>query len=82
VVLLDGTWEVAVANWLDENLYTWKRNTNRFSYLNLKGNVSHYTPDFWVTEFNSYLEIKGYETSLDRCKWSQFSEPLIVWKKK
>ena len=47
---------------------------------NLKGTISHYVPDFWVEELNSYVEVKGYETALDRCKWSQFKEPLVVWK--
>jgi hypothetical protein len=81
-VYLDGTWELAVAKWLDKNGYNWKRNTKRFQYINLKEKISHYVPDFWVDEFNSYLEVKGYETALDRCKWSQFKDPLIVWKKK
>lgn len=80
-VFLDGTWELKVAEWLDKQNYKWIRNTKRFQYTNLKGSISHYTPDFWVDEFNAYLEVKGYETSLDRCKWSQFNEPLLVWKK-
>jgi len=25
--------------------------------------------------------VKGFETELDRCKWNQFKESLIVWKK-
>ena len=80
-VYLDGTWELAVAVWLDTKKYNWKRNTKRFQYINLKGTISHYVPDFWVEELNGYLEIKGYETELDRCKWSQFPETLTVWKK-
>lgn len=81
-VHLDGTWELAVAKWLDSKEYRWKRNTKRFQYTNLKGTISHYVPDFWVDELNSYVEVKGYETELDRCKWSQFTDPLIVWKRK
>ena len=81
-IYLDGTWELAVAKWLDENQYNWKRNTKRFQYINLKGLISHYVPDFWVEELGGYLEVKGYETDLDRCKWSQFNETLIVWKRK
>ena len=50
--------------------------------MNLKNQISYYTPDFWVEELNGYLEIKGYETELDRCKWKQFSETLTIWKKK
>lgn len=82
IVSVDGTWELAVAKWLDSKGYNWKRNTIRFPYTNLKGTLSHYTPDFFVEELGGYLEIKGYETDLDRCKWSQFSETLTVWKKK
>lgn len=81
-VTLDGTWELETAKWLDKNKYNWKRNKNRFEYTHLNGNLRHYTPDFWVEEFDGYLEIKGYETDLDRCKWSQFPDKLIVWKKK
>lgn len=81
-VSLDGTWELAVAKWLDRRNYNWKRNTTRFKYVNLKNKISFYIPDFWVEELNGYLEIKGYETDLDRSKWSQFKEPLTVWKRK
>lgn len=80
-VMLDGTWELAVAQWLDKKGWTWNRNKIRFPYINLKGNLSYYTPDFYVQELGGYLEIKGYETDLDRCKWKQFTEPLTVWKK-
>jgi hypothetical protein len=81
-ITVDGTWELAVAKWLDAQQYNWKRNTKRFQYTNLKNVTSHYTPDFWVEELNGYLEVKGYETELDRCKWQQFTENLTVWKKK
>lgn len=82
-IWVDGTWELAVAKWLDEQKYNWRRNKNRFKYIHYKtGRISNYTPDFWVEELGGYLEIKGYETALDRCKWSQFTESLIVWKKK
>lgn len=80
-VSLDGTWELKVAKWLDKQGYTWTRNTIFFQYKNLEGKLATYTPDFYVHEFNSYLEVKGYETELDRCKWSQFPGNLIIWKK-
>ena len=81
-ITLDGTWELEVAKWLDAQNYNWKRNKQRFQYINLKNVISYYTPDFWVEELNGYLEVKGYETELDRCKWQQFTENLIVWKRK
>ena len=81
-ITVDGTWELRVAKWLDNNNYTWHRNKKRFAYFNkFREKISHYTPDFYIEEWKSYLEIKGYETELDRCKWSQFKEPLIIWKK-
>lgn len=81
-VSLDGTWELKTAKWLDNQALTWRRNRDRFAYINLKGVAAFYTPDFYIEEWSSYLEVKGYETELDRCKWSQFPEKLIVWKSK
>ena len=80
-VSLDGTWELVVAQWLDLKGYNWRRNTKRFQYTNLKGGVSYYTPDFWI-EGIGYVEVKGYKTKLDECKWSQFPENLTVWFRK
>jgi hypothetical protein len=81
LISVDGTWELAVAKYLDKLKYNWRRNTKRFQYINLQGKISHYTPDFYVEELGGYLEVKGYETELDRCKWTQFKEKLTIWKK-
>lgn len=80
-VKLDGSWELCVAIYLDDKNINWNRNKNRFKYINLKNKESNYTPDFFIKEWDSYLEVKGYETKLDLCKWGQFKCPLIVWKK-
>jgi hypothetical protein len=80
-VYLDGTWELAVAKWLDKKQYNWKRNTKRFQYTNLKGTISHYVPDFWVEELNSYVEVKGYKTDRDIAKWNYFPKQLTVIQK-
>jgi PAB1-binding protein PBP1 len=39
-----------------------------------------YTPDFYLTESDEYIEIKGYKTEKDKAKWSQFpkNKKLIV----
>lgn len=81
IITVDGSWEYHVAEYLDRNNINWKRNTDRFEYINLKGNKSTYKPDFYLIDTNEYLEIKGYETDLDRCKWQQFPNKLLVWKK-
>ena len=81
-IKVDGSWELKYAQYLDSIGVIWERNKKRFPYLNLKKEYSTYCPDFWVEDWNTYIEIKGYETELDRCKWSQFKEPLIVIRKK
>lgn len=81
-IKVDGTWELKVAQYLDSIDVVWERNKTRFPYIKLDGKKSTYQPDFWIESWNTYLEVKGYETDLDRCKWAQFKNPLIIWKKK
>lgn len=59
----------------------WQRNKKRFDYLNLQNKKSTYCPDFYLPDFDIYIEVKGYETDLDRCKWSQFKNKLLILKK-
>ena len=81
LVSLDGTWELITAFWLDYKQFNWKRNTKRFKYIHLNGKESYYTPDFYVGGLG-YVEVKGYKTKLDDCKWTQFNEPLTIWLEK
>ena len=80
-IKVDGTWELSVAKYLDSINVIWARPTERFTYINLIGKESTYKPDFYVKDWDSYIEVKGYETDLDKCKWSQFPNKLMVWKK-
>ena len=80
-ISVDGTWELKTAKYFDSLGVKWKRNTKRFKYINLEGKVSHYTPDFWIDDWDTYIEVKGYKTELDDCKWKQFTEKLEVWDK-
>jgi hypothetical protein len=80
-ISVDGTWELLVAKYLDSLNVTWNRNKNKFVYTHLNGKESTYTPDFYVKEWDAYIEVKGYETELDKCKWKQFPHKLLVWKK-
>jgi len=81
-IIVDGTWELSVSKYLDSIGVIWERNKTRFPYINLNGTTSTYCPDFWVDDWNSYIEVKGYKTDLDKCKWSQFKDNLIIWEKK
>lgn len=80
-IKVDGTWELKVAKHLDELNVHWIRNKKRFDYIKPDGSKSTYQPDFYVKDWDIYLEIKGYETELDRAKWKQFPEKLQVWYK-
>lgn len=81
-VTVDGLWELNVCKFLDSQKIKWERNKKRFKYTDTEGRMRSYCPDFYLVESDTFLEIKGFETDLDRLKWSQFSEKLIVWKKK
>ena len=81
-IKIDGSWELKVAQYLDKIKVSWIRNKKRFDYVNEKNTISTYCPDFFVYDWNTYIEVKGYQTDKDLLKWAQFVEPLIVWKKK
>lgn len=74
-----GLWEVKFAMNLDDKNVKWRRPTEKFQYI-FEGKSRNYTPDFWIPELESYVEIKGYTTPKDEAKWSQFPLKLIVLK--
>ena len=71
-----------MCQYLDKKKYIQKRNKIRFPYIKPDGKKATYQPDFYVDDWNSYVEVKGYETELDKCKWSQITNPLIIIRKK
>ena len=82
-VKLDGGWELSVAKYLDNLNVKWIRNKQRFSYWNsIKNCESTYCPDFFVEDWNKFIEVKGYETDLDKIKWEQFKGNLEIWNSK
>lgn len=56
-VKLDSTYEVEVAKSLDFNNVKWER-CKRFPYV-VDGKLHYYTPDFYLPEYNVYLEPKN-----------------------
>ena len=81
IVRLDGFWELLIAIYFDVLKLHWIRNTEKFEYSNLKGKASTYTPDFYINEWHTYIEIKGYRDRLSQCKQRQFKYPLEMWGK-
>lgn len=81
VISVDGSWEEIFAHFLDSLNIKWQRNIQRFDYNNEYGVRSKYTPDFYIAEYDLYVEVKGYETAKDRCKWVDFPHKLRIIRK-
>lgn len=81
LVKLDGSWELATAEYLDHNKINWQRNKKRFAYVDSIGKCRTYCPDFYLVDSNTYVEVKGYATELDQLKWKLFTETLEIWDK-
>lgn len=74
---LHGMWEVRFAEWLDTNNIEWRRPSENFPYT-FDGVLHQYTPDFYLIDSKTYIEIKGYKTNKDQAKWDQFPADKIL----
>lgn len=74
---LKGQWELATAKWFDRQSIGWENEPKGFSYIWNEKEHTYY-PDFYLKEYNVYIEVKGYKTDRDEAKWSHFPERLIV----
>ena len=77
-IKVDGSWELIFCKYADAMKLKWRRNTKRFPYTKPDGKLSTYLPDFFVEDWDSYIEVKGYETDLDNAKWEQFPKELSL----
>lgn len=62
-----GNWEVEFAKLLDERDIKWIYTNNKFDYV-YENEIHKYNPDFYLPEFDTYIEIKGYPTKRDYVK--------------
>lgn len=77
----DSKWELAFVIYSLENNIKFIRNKKGFQYS--YNNIQHtYYPDFFLTEENMYIEIKGWENEKDKEKKKQFQYSLKVLYKK
>lgn len=74
--LFDGMWEVHLARWFDSYSISWSRNKEGFPYF--FGVARKYFPDFYLSDIDCYVEVKGWKTERDEAKWTQFPRRLIV----
>ena len=76
---LKGTWELETAKWLDKNNIKWTNIIDGFEY-DWNGSKHLYYPDFYLTEIDYYIEVKGYERERDRAKWKVVNNLIIIKK--
>lgn len=76
---LHGTWELRYAIFLDNLNIRWERPKVGFEY-NFQNKNHYYTPDFYLVDFDTYIEIKGFKRDIDIIKWKEFRKKnnLIV----
>jgi hypothetical protein len=76
---LKGTWELETAKWFDRNNIKWTNIFSGFEY-EWNGTTHLYFPDFYLMDFDRYVEVKGYERERDIAKWAVVKD-LIILKK-
>lgn len=70
-VWLQGTWELSIAKKLDQFFIDWiktKEEKYIFKYLDDNGKQHIYNPDFYLENYDCFLEIKGYWWGNDKRK--------------
>lgn len=66
---MDSTWEVACASRLDELGIKWERDHSiKLGYITRGKRKRNYIPDFYLPEYDVYIEVKGYWTDAARHK--------------
>jgi len=74
-VKMDSTWEVAMAEKLDELNIRWVRNDDmKLEYTTVRGRKRKYIPDFYLPDYDLYIEVKGYWTDAARHKMKDIEE--------
>lgn len=78
----NSTWEYEVAKFLTDSNILWERKGIKPENYYWNNSWHLYFPDFYLPEYDCYIEVKGYETERDREKWLGSSKKVIVLKEK
>lgn len=77
-IKFQGRWELEFFQFCESNDIQITRPNEWFEYT--WNGARKYFPDFYLSEYDLYVEVKGYETERDHAKWSQFPKKLKVVK--
>ena len=72
-----SSYERELMKLLDSKGVAWVRNTERFPYQR-DGETHHYIPDFYLPEFDLYIETKGFVRADDPIKFEAFPHRLVL----
>ncbi len=81
IIRLNGKWELLVSNYLNESKIKWTNIIEEHIYYFWLNEKRRYYPDFFLPEYNIYIEVKGYERERDLEKWKSIKNKLILIKK-
>ena len=79
-IIIDSSWEVIVAKFLDDNNIIWERPKNGFEYV-WENDTHLYYPDFYVPSMDLYIEVKCYKRNRDEYKWKSVDNLIVINRK-
>ena len=74
---MDSSWELIFAQYLDNQNILWVKNSKGFQY-NWEKQKRTYYPDFYLSDYDVYVEIKGYETDKDKAKYTAINNLIVL----
>lgn len=75
---LRGAWELEVAKYLDKNDIVWTNKIEKpFKYL-WKEKEHLYFPDFYLPDYDRFIEVKGYKVERDSAKWCVIDNLIVI----
>lgn len=79
-IYLDSSYELRFVKLLESFDIKWERNYRKFFY-EYKEQKRNYIPDFYLPEYDLWIEVKGWEKPIDKFKWSFFPFNLEIIRK-
>lgn len=76
-IILDSNWELLVAKYLDEHNIKWERPNKGIPYI-WNEDEHIYFPDFYLPDYDYYIEVKGYQRDRDIYKWANVKKLIII----
>ena len=70
MINMRSSWEVSFAEWLDSQGLHWDYEIHKFDC----GELGMYIPDFYVVEWNLFVEIKGWQSDVGMKKFEYFKQ--------